>query len=139
MFLFIFITGNHFSKGNVPGINLNFSSGDIVSKYSSRKISPEGAPVDGSRLFVMFEQDGLWGKCTVHGYESDENYNDEWAMKVYFDNHAYQSLRWKTVQYLHLIAHLETNDDGRKLYTRIVNMKNCTELAGNSDGGMFLS
>ena len=36
--LFLFITGNHFSKGNVPGINLNFSCGDIVSKYLSKNL-----------------------------------------------------------------------------------------------------
>ena len=59
-------------------------------------------------------------------------------MKVYFDNHVYQLLRWKTVQYINLLAHLDTNKECPKLYTLVVNMKSSTEVAVNSDGGVCL-
>ena len=134
--LFVFVTDNHFSKGNVPGINLNFKCGDIFSKYLSKKSSPDGSPVDGTRLFVMYEQDRMWGKCTVAGYECDENINDEWAIKVYYYNDVYSTLRWKTVQYINLLQELNKNKERQCLYTRVVNMKKSSDIAMNSEGGM---
>ena len=119
-------------RGNVPGIGINFEAADTCSKFEEGKINPDGSPVPGSRILYMYEDDGLWGRCTVDRYMKDENSN-EWAVQLFFDNGFGHSFVWKNVTYLYLQD--GNKESSRYLYNDAVNLNLHSQIAKNCELG----